>query len=51
MAKVLSSGHEAKWVGIPVTLLGSVSEKYTWERYESLYPSIYGLNSITYVHP
>ena len=36
-------------VQTPVMLLHSLSNKYPWEKYESPYPPIYGLNSTTTV--
>ena len=36
-----------KRVWTPVALLHSLSNKYSWERYEPIYPPIYGLNSTT----
>ena len=36
-------------VRTPVMLLRSLSDKYSWERYEPPYPSSYGLNSISVV--
>ena len=36
-------------VRIPVALLRSLSDKYSWERYEPSYPPTYGLNSTTTV--
>ena len=35
--------------GIIVPLLHSLSDKYSWERYEPSYPPSYGLNSTTTV--
>ena len=34
-------------VHIPVTPLYSLSDKYSWKKYEPLYPPNYGLNNIT----
>ena len=36
-------------VRTPVTLLGSLSDRYPWGRYERPYPPIDGLNSTTTV--
>ena len=41
--------NRSKRVRTPVTLLRSLSAKYTWERYERPYPPSYGLNSTTTV--
>ena len=41
--------NRCKRVQTPVTLLHSLLDKYSWERYEPLYPPIYGLNSTTTV--
>ena len=38
MVKVL---NVSKWVQTPVTVLCSLSESYSWERYEPSYPPSY----------
>ena len=44
MVKAMDCG-----VRSPVELLRSLSDKYSWERYEPTYPPNYGLNSTTTV--
>ena len=38
--------NRSKRVRTQVALLRSLSDKYSWERYEPPYPPSYGLNSI-----
>ena len=47
MVKAVDCRIVVRRVWTPVTLLRSLSNKYPWERYEPLYPFIYGLNSAT----
>ena len=41
--------NRSKRVRTLIALLGSLSAKFPWERYETPYPSSYGSNSITAV--
>ena len=50
MVKAVDCGIVVREFVLLVTLLGSLSGKYPWERYEPPYsPSSYGLNSTTTV--